>query len=119
MTGTFDSRNDDYSLETGNQCTGSLTPGADDAYVVDLTAGQTVTASLVGTNATPQDVSVYISTDCDALPGSCVAGADALPAGAAAEVATYTAVADETVYIIVDSFFANVNGTYELTVDVQ
>lgn len=118
MAGTI-AGNDDYSLVAGNICTGSQTPANDQTYVVDLTAGQVLTASLVSTAGTPEDLAMYLTSDCDAVPNSCLAGTDAQPAGAMPETLTYTATGDETVYIIVDSFFANAAGTFDLTVEVN
>ncbi len=119
VAGTLANGEDSYSLVAGNICTGSQTPANDQAYVVDLEAGQTLTASLVSTAGTPEDIAMYLTKDCDSVPNSCLVGADGQPAGSTAETLTYTAVGDETVFIIVDSFFANASGSFDLTVEVN
>ncbi len=118
FTGTMSGTND-YSFAPGNICTGSATPGEDQVFIVDLLMGQTLSASLVSTAGTPEDLAIYVTKSCDDLPTSCVAGADGQPAGLTAETITYTATADESVYIIVDSFFGNASGDFDLTVEVN
>ena len=109
----------DTDLSTGNACTGSLTRGPDPVYGLNVLAGQTVTVNLVSTEATPEDLAVYITTDCDTLPNSCVAGSDAQGNNTTPETATFTAQQDRRVYIVVDSYYELASGAYQLDVNVQ
>ena len=84
-----------------------------------MVAGQTVTVDLVSTEATPEDLAVYITTDCDTLPNSCVAGADTQGGSTTPETATYMANQDGRIYIVVDSYYAGSQGAYQLDVTVQ
>lgn len=119
MTGLFADAASDTTLSTGNKCTGSLTRGPDPTYGVNLLAGQTLTASLVSTASTLEDVALYITTDCDRLPASCVAGADILGASSTPETASYTATQAQRVYIVLDSYYSSTSGEYSLDVSVQ
>jgi hypothetical protein len=96
-------------------CTGYDALGPDAAYVVTLAAGQTLTATLRNT-ALSEDLSLYVLSDCTDAKNACVAGSDVY--GAADETVTYTATADETVYVVADSYDMAV-GVFELEVMVQ
>jgi len=119
MMGVLADAASDTDLATGNQCTGSLTRGPDPVYGLNVVAGQTVTVDLVSTEATPEDLAVYITTDCDTLPNSCVAGADTQGGSTTPETATYMANQDGRIYIVVDSYYAGSQGAYQLDVTVQ
>ncbi|MEC9442979.1 MAG: PPC domain-containing protein, partial [Myxococcota bacterium] len=119
MMGVLAGATSDTSLQTGNACTGSLTRGPDPVYGLNVLAGQTVTVNLVSTEATPEDLAVYITTDCDTLPNSCVAGSDAQGNNTTPETATFTAQQDRRVYIVVDSYYELASGAYQLDVNVQ
>ncbi len=117
--GTFAGFSDDYDLGTGNACTGSRTIGNEPVYVVDLTAGQTLTVEAVSTAATPEDIAVYLTPSCTDIDDVCLAGSDVEGATATPEKVTYTATGDESVYVMVDSFYSTASGTFDLTVTVN
>ena len=119
LTGTLADFASETDLPVGNPCTGSITPGPDPVYAVNLTMGQTLTVELTSTAMTTEDLALYITPDCDDLPQSCVAGADALGSVTMPETATYTAAGDERLYIFVDSFYGDAAGDYSLDVTVQ
>ncbi|HSD86892.1 MAG TPA: PPC domain-containing protein, partial [Kofleriaceae bacterium] len=106
-------------------CTGFAQPGPDVAYAVALTASQQITVTLSNL-ATTFDGSIAlvgpqggtVGDVCDASPiTTCVKGADAGVAGGN-ETFQYTtsATGAGTYYIIVDSYDANVAGTFTLNV---
>ena len=119
MMGVLADAASDTDLQTGNQCTGSLTRGPDPVYGLNVVAGQVITASVVSTEAMPEDLAVYITTDCDTLPNSCVAGADAVGSSTTPETASFTAAQDGRIYIVVDSYYTSTSGAYQLDVSVQ
>jgi cysteine-rich repeat protein len=115
IPGTFDGFAADYN-PTYNGCTDSSEYGADVAYVVSLTAGQVLNATLTPDDG--QDLGVYILTDCSDALGSCVAGADD-ESGGVAETVTYSAAADQQVFLIVDGFDDTLAGPFTLDVDIH
>lgn len=119
FSGTLAGFTDDYDLGTGNACTGSRTVGPDPVYAVELTAGQQLTVDAVSTEGTPEDIAVFATPDCTNVRNQCVAGADSVGAEATAETFTYTAMQDETIYLVVDSFFGTASGAFDLTVTVD
>jgi hypothetical protein len=119
FSGTLAGFTNDYDLGTGNMCTGSRTIAPEPVYAVDLTAGQQLTVEAVSTEATPEDIAVFATPSCDDVRAQCIAGADSVGAEATAETFTYTAAADETVYVIVDSFFGTASGAFDLTVTID
>ena len=96
----------DYS--PGSSCTGYSANGTDVVYSVTLAAGETLDASLLGSH----DTSLYVVSDCTDVTASCLAGDDTF--GSNPEVVTYTSMAGETVFLIVDGYSGS--GTYDLTV---
>jgi len=119
ITGTLGDFENDYDLGTGNACTQSRTIGAEPVYIVDLTVGQTLTATVVSDEVTPEDLALYITDSCTNVRTQCLAGADAEGGTAVPEQLTYTATADGPVYVFVDSFYANSSGDFTLNVTVQ
>jgi hypothetical protein len=119
LSGTLADYTDDYDLGTGNQCTLSRTIAPEPVYFVELNAGQELTVDVVSTEASPEDLAVFATTACDDVRSQCVAGADDVAAEATAETFTYTAAQDETIYLMVDSFFADAAGGYDLTVEIN
>jgi hypothetical protein len=119
ITGTLGDFSNDYDLGTGNVCTLSRTLGADSVYAVTLTAGQTLTATLVSDATVPEDLALYVSEDCSNVRNQCLGGADNEGGTAVPEVLTYTAAADGTYFVFVDSFYAGASGDYTLNVTVQ
>ncbi|HVY47992.1 MAG TPA: PPC domain-containing protein [Minicystis sp.] len=81
-------------------CTGYAEPGNDVVYSVALTMGQTLVATAYqATN----DVALYLLSDCADPVNACVAGSD-VGANSAPESIAYTATADGTYFLVVDSF---------------
>ncbi|HEY5926173.1 MAG TPA: PPC domain-containing protein [Kofleriaceae bacterium] len=115
-------RNYNMGLE-GATCTDFPQPGSDVAYSVALTAGQVVTVTLSGVQAT-YDAAVALvgpgaPTICDAMPiTTCVAGADAMFDGQN-ETFMFTVVTAGTYYVIVDSYSTSEAGSFTLTVTAQ
>ncbi|MDX9720543.1 MAG: DUF4215 domain-containing protein [Myxococcota bacterium] len=112
FTGSFDDFVNDYSL-LGTGCTGWTSAGPDAVYVVDVMAGEILTATLTGAGV---DTSLYILTDCGVL-SSCVAGKDS--AGTVAETVSYASPIDQTLYVIADTYSSTASGTYELELEVR
>ena len=112
FTGSFTDFVDDFNLASGTSCTGWRSPGPDAAYFVDLTTGQTLTATLNGTD----DTSLYIMDALSDPDSTCLVGDDAFGSG---ETVDYTATADGRVYVIVDAFDASPTGTFTLDLAVQ
>ena len=92
-------------------CTGFVNDGPDAVYTVTVGPGKTITATL-----TPMgwDGALELVQPCTLMP-ICLDGSD----GANPEVATYTATAATTVYVVVDSYDATAFGAYRLNVKVQ
>ena len=112
VTGTTVGAVDD--VNPSSACTGYTPDGPDHVYVVNLTAGQRVTAT-----ATPTawDLSLELVTPCQTTPATCT-GADAGFSGDP-ETATLLASAATTVYIVVDGYNPGVAGPYSLLVRIQ
>ncbi|MBW1808612.1 MAG: PPC domain-containing protein [Deltaproteobacteria bacterium] len=108
---------DDLAFAEGI-CTEWGTPGKDAIYQVSLTAGQQLWANVTA----DFDVAVVISSQCLAVPAleDCLDGADDGETGES-EQAYFSAEADGTVFVVVDSFAAMnpVQGTYTLTIEVE
>ena len=102
---------DDFDLST-NSCTSISANGQDSAYFVDHSVGQTLTATL---NAAA-DSALYFMNGYTDPSTTCVAGDDEFGSG---EVVSYTATADERIYVIVDAFDAPAVGTYTLDLVVN
>ena len=98
-------------VQPAQACTGFVNDGPDAIYAVTVAPGKTLIATL-----TPQgwDGAVAIVQPCTLMP-ICLAGSD----GASPEVASYTAPAAATLYVVVDSFDPTAFGAYTLNVRVQ
>ncbi|MBN2493577.1 MAG: PPC domain-containing protein [Deltaproteobacteria bacterium] len=94
-------------------CTGYGTRGKDVIFRVDLTSGETVTATASGS----YDLSLYITADCSTSPmpvSACLDGSDSF----SEETVSYQASTDETVYVVVDYFLDGpTSGTFDLSID--
>ena len=112
LTGNTTGYADD--VRTGSSCTGYVADGPDAIYLVNLAAGQTVTAT--GTPA-GWDLSLELVNPCAATP-TCLRGADSGVDGDP-ESATYTATAATAVYVVVDGYNPGIAGAYSLNVRVQ
>ena len=114
VTVTGDTTGAADDIRPASACTGYLPDGPDHVYVVNLTAGQTVTATATATTA--WDISLELVTPCTLTP-TCLAGADSGTTGG--ETAMYTATAATTVFIAVDGYNPGVQGPYSLLVRIQ
>jgi hypothetical protein len=99
-------------------CFSDSTGGSDAVYRVDLSAGEVLSAEL--RHAEPsssglQAARLYISSDCPDVEGSC--DASGIGGRHAARV-SYTATADETVYLVVDTAWST-GLDFALDVDVR
>jgi hypothetical protein len=104
----------DYPLTSGS-CTGYSSSGGDVVYVMDLLAGDMVTAVYQN----EADATLYLITDCSDPQNSCVIGADDTLTGGV-ETFDYTVVADGTYYLICSTYSASTpGGLYDLTVDIE
>jgi hypothetical protein len=107
--------NYDAGLES---CTGFAQPGNDVAYRIALTAGQNITVTL--SNLTFDGAVALIRRGgpavCDAATIQCQAGADAGVTGDD-ETFTFTATQAGNYWILVDSWSADVMGTFTLVVE--
>lgn len=117
-TTTGATNNYDSGLET---CTGYTQAGGDVAYSVLLFSGQTVTVTL--SNVYPAlDASISLlgpgmASVCNAVPVTCLAGADANAFGGG-ETFSYPVTQTGTYYIIVDSFYTGSKDTGPFTIQV-
>jgi hypothetical protein len=111
------SSNYDSGLET---CTGFAQPGGDVAYAIPLAAGTSITVTLSAPAAT-FDPSISLlgpgsaAAVCDAVPVTCLAGADAGVDGDGESFA-FTASVTGNYYIIVDSYASFARGAFTLNV---
>ena len=112
FTGNFADFADNYNPGSGGCAGGYAQPGPDAAYQVTLSAGQTVTASLDSSTFT--DVGVYIVSDCGNVVNSCLDGSDS----GEPEVATYTATAPITVFVIADKWDSPLAGAFTLDITI-
>lgn len=112
FTGSYANFSNDYDLDPTQSCTSWEAPGPDIAYYVDLTMGQTLSATLNGTD----DTSLYVVSECSDPTGSCLVGDDQFGSN---ESITYVAPADERVFIIVDAFDEFAASTYTLDVTIN
>lgn len=106
---------DDHDLAYGNPATYFPTPGREMVVPVALTAGQTLSVAYL---ATTRDGSVYLlDATCDL--GSAVVGSDYFYYYYPEEF-DYTAVVDETVYVVADGYLPDpFGGTFQLELTVQ
>jgi hypothetical protein len=88
----------DYSPESGG-CTGYTANGPDAIYSMDLVAGEEVFVSMDVVEGSA-DLAIYLVTDCADIAGSCVAGDDS----GNPEEFGYTAEADGTYYLVLDTY---------------
>lgn len=98
-------------------CTGFEAPGPDAFYAVEMTAGQTLTATLSNGAGVENDLSLYVVTDCTDSRNTCEAGSDKY--GVGAESITYTATQSGVVYVVADAWNANASGEFKLVINVQ
>lgn len=100
-------------LEPSSSYTGGFSlNGADAVYRVQLTAGQTLTATLT-TDSAAFDASLYVLHGCDS--DAFVAGSSGT-SGPGTESLAYTAATSTTYYVIVDSYHETEEGCYALHV---
>jgi len=103
-------------LRPTGTCTGYLPDGPDAVYLVNATAGQTLSATV--TDLAPGwDISIYVTQTCVLNP-TCLTGAD-LISGSGAEGVTHAVAAAGTYYVIVDGWNPGVQGPYSLAVTLQ
>jgi hypothetical protein len=93
---------DDYDLLAGNTCTGYSSSGADEVYKICLPPGGTVDLTF---EELQYDASIYLVTDCNDLPASCVVGDDCYPNPCTDYISYVNPNPENTVYyLIVDGF---------------
>jgi hypothetical protein len=114
-SGSFASFTNSYELPVTNACTSSRTPGNDAIYEVQLLANQTLTATV--TSGSGEDLAIYITDVCEFLPDTCIDGSDSATSGS--EVVSYTATTDESVFVIVDSYFSGLTGDFTVDFVIQ
>lgn len=124
FTNNFSGASNDYSPAFSGTCTGWDAVGPDRAYFVDLLANQTLTATLTAADA-DQDTSLYVVSACSGdIESNCLAGDDlSSAASGTGESVTYTATADERVFVIADNYdsasLLPLPSTYDLVIQVQ
>lgn len=104
---------DDYHAE-GLACAGSYFPGPDVVYQLALPAGQRLHASV---RAEGRDVGLMLVTAeacAIGIGGDCLAADDSGDVGAA-DAFTFVSTSAQTVFLIVDEFFAGPGGPFTLT----
>lgn len=98
------------NIQPASSCTGFTNDGPDAIYVLNLTAGRTINASVTG----PWDSAIEIVQPCAMTP-TCLAGQD----NGDPEQVSHTTTAAGLYYVIVDSWDPGAFGPYTLTVTVQ
>lgn len=93
-------------------CTGYAAAGADQAYRIDLGAGDVV--EVLAEFDAALDGATYVVTNCTNIT-ACIDGADDGPAGASEEM-RFVAESAGAYYVVVDSFSAGTSGTHDLTI---
>lgn len=127
VAGTTFSFTGDFSTLTNAQTNDSATTcgsatfssnGPDATYVVTLLPGQSLDLTLGSATA---DTILYITRDCGDDGLSCVAGADDVFSSSPAETLTYTNMsgANETVFVVADTFSTTATGAYTLGVTIN
>jgi len=97
-------------IQPTNNCSGFIADGPDAIYLINVTAGQVITATLT----TAWDSSIELTSNCT-LAAACLVGQD----NGDPETFTYTAPAAATLYVIVDSWDPGAFGAYSLNVRIQ
>ncbi len=97
------------NIQPASSCTGFTNDGPDAIYVLNLTAGRTINASVTG----PWDSAIEIVQPCAMTP-TCLAGQD----NGDPEQVSHTTTAAGLYYVIVDSWDPGAFGPYTLTVTV-
>jgi len=97
-------------IQPANNCSGYNADGPDAIYLVNVTAGQVITATLT----TAWDSSIELTSNCT-LAAACLVGQD----DGDPETFTYTAPAAATLYVIADSWDPGAFGAYSLNVRIQ
>ena len=119
VTGDTRTATNTYAFGTvaGNRCTGFPTLGPDLVYVIDVPAGQRLTAATTQTQSS-YDLAMYVTTSCPfTAQAQCLVGADSGFSGGN-EALTFTNTGGGDVYIVVDGFQASAAGTFTLTATV-
>ncbi len=106
--------NDDYTF-TAAGCSGFASQGPDVVYSFTTPVSRDVSITM---DPDAFDLGLYVVTDCNDPEGSCVVGQDSGGSGTA-EIANFTAAANTTYYIIVDTFSLSgaPGDSFTLTVD--
>jgi hypothetical protein len=104
---------DDWRDTAG--CTGSVAAGRDGVYLLELDAGQVVTAHVVYA-AGVQDAVLYIGTDLADPAGTCLTGAD--DRDDETETLFWTAPAQGSYLLLVDGLHEDFGGEYVLTLSL-
>lgn len=110
--GDLTEANGDYDTLGSDGCTGYSAAGNDVVYVVTMQPGDQL--NVVYTNVA--DGNVYLITDCEDSPNSCLIGADDTLSGDAEEF-TYTNETGDvlTAYVICDAYGSGNGGAFTLT----
>jgi hypothetical protein len=93
-------------------CTGFAAQGADQAYRIDLGAGDVV--EVLAQFDAALDGATYVVNNCASIT-SCIEGSDSGPAGTDEEM-RFVAESAGAYYVIVDSFSSGTSGAHDLTI---
>ena len=104
----------DYDPGSGGCASGWPQPGYDVVYNLSIDHQATVNVTIVP-NA-DYDCSVYVVTDCENVPETCVVGADENYVGMP-ETVTFETEATVTYYIIIDGFYPDTGGGFTIQVE--
>ncbi|MEW5848047.1 MAG: hypothetical protein AB2A00_04505 [Myxococcota bacterium] len=119
VTGTTLAARHDYSPGFGSTCLAVDESGPDVVYALTLQAGQTVDITLTPAE---HDLALYVldaeAEACAAAAPQCLVGADVGRQGEP-EGVTVTAAESEVLFVVVDSFWVENQGAFELTVTAQ
>jgi hypothetical protein len=107
----------DYNFGSlDDECTGFSTGGPDLVYVINVPAGQTLTAVL---GSEEFDSSLYLTSTCPfSSVGQCLAGTDANFFGEGETLSFVQGPTGGDVYVVVDAAFGG-GGEFTLTATVQ
>ncbi len=110
FSGTTQYANNNYQFPSTANCTGVISAGRDIVYVMNVVAGDSLSANY---QSTANGVA-YIVHDCTNLVGTCIRGVNAVGAGGT-ELIRHQFLFSGTYYLILDSEGSNSFGTWSLT----
>lgn len=110
--GSWEAAVNDYGAGCGLGFTSAV--GRDVAFRVELAAGQTLSATVA---ASPVDHALFLVRSCADVAGTCVAAIDQT-VNNQAETLSFTAAADQVLYLILDQYGSTAGDPFSLNVSI-